>query len=381
MAKDEEEVQDLERIGLLAEEKIDTAYDKDKVEKIVRKMKKKYEESGVSTEKVTGDLAKLRSAVTGGQGTDVRIESPYALQKSKSPFIRVLGGIYLKIQNPMTKLGNFMARLPGAKALEFNLYCANLPYTATQYVGLVATASIAVAVLLSLMTIVFSGIIGTLNFGLLLLAAFGGFFITGLIGMLRPGQIAQVRGKEIDKELPFALRHLATEIRAGVSLHRGFRALAAGGYGTFSEEMSRTIREMDEGLPTEDALENLRLRTKSIALKRSTLHIIRAVRTGGNLSTVIGDIAEEVSQDLRLKMTEFSEKMNFIGVLFIVFGIVLPVLTSVLAGIRHAPIGTGGNFFQMIPLTIPVIIALFGFAFPAMLAVIIFIIKASEPTA
>ena len=378
MAKKKEEVQDLEKIGLLAEE---TTYNKDQVEDIVKKMKKKYKERGVSEEKVTGDLAKLRSAVTGGAGPEVRIESPYALKKSKSPIVRVIGGIYLKMQNPMTKLGNFMARFPGAKALEFNLYCANLPYTATQYVGLVATAAIAVAVLLALLTVIFSGMIGTMNPGLLMLAVLGGFFFTAMIGMIRPGQIAQVRGKEIDKELPFALRHLATEIRAGVSLHRGFRSLATGGYGTFSEEMSRTIREMDEGLPTEDALENLRLRTKSIALKRSTLHIIRAVRTGGNLSEVIGDIAEEVSSDLRLKMVEFSEKMNFIGVLFIVFGIVLPVLTSVLAGIRHAPIGTGGSFFQMIPLTIPVIIALFGFVFPAMLAVIIFIIKASEPTA
>ena len=160
MAKKDKDIQNLETIGLLAEEKINTAYDKDKVENIVKKMKRKYKEEGISEEKVTGDLAKLKSAVSGKQEANIRIESPYAIQKSKSQIVRIIGDLYLKIQNPMSKLGNFMGKFPGTNALQFNLYCANLPYTTTQYVGLVATAATAVGILLSLFTIILSGIIG-----------------------------------------------------------------------------------------------------------------------------------------------------------------------------------------------------------------------------
>jgi len=63
------------------------------------------------------------------------------------------------------------------------------------------------------------------------------------------------------------------------------------------------------------------------------------MRTGGNLSDAMSQIAEDVSFELRMRTRDFAEKMNFFGVLFIVTAIVLPVFLAIVAGITNAPIG------------------------------------------
>ena len=66
-------------------------------------------------------------------------------------------------------------------------------------------------------------------------------------------------------------------------------------YGELSEEFSRTINEIEEGTDTKLALRHMALRTQSKALRNSLIHVIRALRTGGNLSVIMNDIADDVS--------------------------------------------------------------------------------------
>jgi flagellar protein FlaJ len=174
-----------------------------------------------------------------------------------------------------------------------------------------------------------------------------------------PKQKANSRGSACSIELPFALRHMATELKAGIGLYKAIQAIASADYGILSEEFARTINEIEEGTDTSVALKHMALRTQSRPLKTTLTHIIRAMRIGGNLSNIMNEIADEVSDDMKNRINSFAQQMNFFAVIFIFIGIVLPVAIMILGAIRNSPLGASGeSLFKAVPLT-PEVMLLF----------------------
>jgi len=224
--------------------------------------------------------------------------------------------------------------------LDFNLYSANMMYSARQWIALTTITAPIVATVVLIGIGVFSALLG-IPFWLSIIFAIVSFLFSVVAMFLIPKQKAQARGKAISRELPFALRHIATQLSAGIGLYRTIQTVATADYGVLSEEFSRTITEIEEGTDTRDALRHLALRTQSQSLRNALMHTIRALRTGGNLSSIMNEIANDVAFQLRMRVKEFSEKMNFIGVLFIFMAIVIPVFIAILGGISITPMFSG----------------------------------------
>ncbi|MEM4327116.1 MAG: type II secretion system F family protein, partial [Candidatus Diapherotrites archaeon] len=106
----------------------------------------------------------------------------------------------------------------------------------------------------------------------------------------------------------------------------------------------------------------------------SLFHIIRAMKTGGSLSEIMNIIAEDVSFDTRVRIKEFSEKLNFFGVIFIFAAIVVPVFIAVLGAVTNSPVSLGG---LVIPSTL-VLIAFFVIM-PGLLGILVFYLKMTQP--
>jgi flagellar protein FlaJ len=205
-------------------------------------------------------------------------------------------------------------------------------------------------------------------------------FAAAVIAMFMvPKQRAVARGNAVSLELPFALRHMSTEIRAGIGLFRTIQAIASSDYGELSEEFARVITEVEEGVDTQEALKHLALRTQSKALRSALIHIVRALKTGGNLSESMNQIAEDVSFELRISVGEFGQKMNFFGVVFIFAAIVLPVMIAILGSIRNSPIKAYMPSFEMLPLTLPIMAVIYLFIMPFILGIFLLYIKNSQP--
>jgi flagellar protein FlaJ len=204
--------------------------------------------------------------------------------------------------------------------------------------------------------------------------------IATLIALFIPKYKANARGEACSVELPFALRHMATELRAGIGLYKTIQAVAIADYGVLSEEFSRTINEIEEGTDTSLALRHLALRTQSRPLKMAIMHIIRAMRIGGNLSGIINEIANDVADDLKNRISAFSQKMNLFSVIFIFIGIVIPVGVTILGAIRNSPITSGGQeLFKAIPLSPPIMFVIYFVALPALFLMLNFIIYSIQP--
>ena len=353
--------------------------DMSKVDAIVNRIKAKYEQQGLLGETETDNLKELRSLISEGKRAKIEVLKPADLSYSFNPMVRGIGAIYTKFRTIFEFIAKkILAKLPESRVLAYELYSADINYSVSQYL---AIASVTIFLFNLVITVALFSIF--LLFGVsflipLILCII--FFIGSIFFVLRyPSMVAKRRAKEIDSNLPFALRHMATLLRVGVDLYKAIRTVTVSDYGVLSQEFTRTILEVEEGQDIKDALRALSLRTKSFALKNAINHLLRALKSGGNLSEIMTTIADDVSYQMSTEIEAFSGKMNFFGVIYIFVGIIVPVMFAILAGIRNAPLGSNVSFFSALPLTPAVIIISFLVIFPMLLLALLLYIKSIRP--
>jgi flagellar protein FlaJ len=355
--------------------------DMDAVDKIVNTMKKKYAEEGLEltpqNSEVKGKLGELRGIIAEDKYAKVQIQKVEELGEFHSPLVRGLGKFYLALQGILNPIKGIVSNFGLVKGLNYSLYSANMKYSAQQYLALAISGAVIAFIFAGIGTFAALGLLGRVKpFFLVLLpivvAIIVAFFILFIILMI-PKSNAKKRADLISAELPFALRHMATELKAGIGLYKTLQAIASADYGVLSEEFARTINEVEEGTDTKDALHNFAIRTESKALRDALLHIVRALKTGGNLSEIMNSIAGDVSFEMRMKVRDFAEKMNFFGVIFVVGAIVMPVFIAILGGITNAPMQIG------VPISPLLILLFFCPVMPMILALLVYYIKISQP--
>ena len=355
--------------------------DLEEVDKIVERVKKKYSEEGVELEGVSGRLKELRGIIAEGKQAKLEVQTVEDLKAFRSPLVRDLGKFYLSAKAILKPLESLINLFPQMKQLSFYLYSANMRYSAKQYAALITAVTAIVFVFslaLSSLVVAFLPISILPKILIIILVSIIAAFMTIVVGFLVPRRNAQQRGDAISRELPFALRHMATELKAGIGLYRTIQTIAVADYGFLSEEFARAITEIEEGTDTKLALRHLALRTQSRALRNAMIHVIRALTTGGNLSEVMNDIADDVSFELRMKIRDFGEKMNFFGVIYIYLAIVVPVFITILGMIKVTPMETGA-VFQALPLD-PITLAIFYLLImPFILVYLIVFVSMSQP--
>ncbi len=353
-----------------------------KVDKIVSSMKKKYKEEGIEFEEVGGKLRELRDIISEGEGKEVEVQTVQELTGYKSGGVRALGNVYLKLSGLSKGVQKVVEKFPQVRQLSFYLYSANMRFSAKQFLALITAAAmmvfiISLVVLITVFSFIQTDLILKLVFIPLLSFVFAA--ITVVIGLLIPRRRAHARGNAMSIELPFALRHMATELKAGIGLYRTLQTIAVADYGVLSEEFARTITEVEEGTDTKIALRHFALRCHSKALRNALIHVIRALKTGGNLSEIMGDIAEDVAFELRTKIRDFAEKMNFFAAIYIYLAIVVPVFIAILASIKTLPVAQGTNLLDALPIDITMATLFYLVGMPLVLIYLIVFVSMSQP--
>lgn len=359
------------------------------IDLIVERMKHKYKQEGLEFNEVEGQLGELKDIIsgTGQKGVEVGVD---ALREGKNAFIRILGHLYFSLHGFFEWVSKRIETFPQMKTLNYYLYSANMSYSSKQWVAIVSVVSVLVFIAvfsfgeLAFLLLRFFGqqrgltlspLVVTLSYVLPVIVALFFSVAAVVVGLLVPKMNAERRGDECSTELPFALRHMATELRAGIGLYKTIQTIAKADYGVLSEEFTRAISEIEEGTDTKDALRHFAARTQSRPLANALRHIIRALRTGGNLSEIMGSIASDVSFDLRMKVREYSEKLNFFGVIFIFMGIVAPVFVGVMGAIVNGGLPLGFS----IPLTPPVIMIFYFLIMPTLLGGLAYYLYVTQP--
>ncbi len=348
--------------------------DIEQVERIVDRMKKKYKQEGIEFEEVGGKLGELRGIVAEGDQAKVNVQSVEELQEFNNPFVKSLGKVYLAFRKVFEPIVGIMNRMPIASDIRYYLFSANMRFSLKQWLALSVSAA-AIVWVFSFLVLAALSVLLEVTFAFPLLISGVCAMFTLLIMYLIPKSRAQARGNDVSVELPFTLRQMSTELKAGIGLYKVIQTISTSDYGVVSEEFGRTITEIEEGTDTKDALRHFALRSQSKALRNALFHLIRALKTGGNLSEVMNDIAEDVSFELRLRISDFAEKMNFFGVIYIFIAIVAPVFIGILGTVTNAPMTAFGSLsFPPLMIAVTYIVA-----FPAILGIMLFYLKAIEP--
>jgi len=131
----------------------------------------------------------------------------------------------------------------------------------------------------------------------LLVGAFIGFMLPRLwLGRRKSGRLGA-----FNKQLPDTITLLANGLRAGSSFLQAVELVVRESRPPVSTEFSRVIREVNLGLPFEQAMENMvrRVRSDDLELMATAINIQHTV--GGNLAEILDSIAFTIRERIRIK--------------------------------------------------------------------------------
>jgi tight adherence protein B len=131
----------------------------------------------------------------------------------------------------------------------------------------------------------------------LLAAAFIGFMLPRFwLGRRKSGRLSA-----FNKQLPDTITLLANGLRAGSSFLQAVELVVRESRPPVSTEFSRVIREVNLGLPFDQAMENMvrRVRSDDLELMATAINIQHTV--GGNLAEILDSIAFTIRERVRIK--------------------------------------------------------------------------------
>lgn len=130
----------------------------------------------------------------------------------------------------------------------------------------------------------------------------------------------------ISREIPFALRQMVIELKSGKGLNDVLLSISESDYGILSTEFLRVINEVKYGMYIEDSLTNMSKRVNSQSLNRLIYQIITSKKLGSNLSKALSIIAEDTAFDMRIKLKNYSQKLNAFIMIYTFLVILIPVV-------------------------------------------------------
>jgi tight adherence protein B len=132
---------------------------------------------------------------------------------------------------------------------------------------------------------------------------------------------------------------LANSLRAGSSFLQSIEMVVREAQPPISTEFSRVIREVNLGLPLDDALANLGRRMKSDDLDLMTTAIAIQHSVGGNLAEILDTIAYTIRERVRIKgeIRTLTAQQRMSGYVVGFLPVALVILLSVIAPSFMAP--------------------------------------------
>jgi tight adherence protein B len=233
----------------------------------------------------------------GGSGVSARLERyASAREVGKAAESSGQGGIaeLLEKSVALAQLNKVVEQRDFGANLAREIARADLKLKPSEYLAIWAGSIIGIPLLF----IVFSLALPALRTPIaLLVGAFIGFMLPRIWLGRRKGS----RLNAFNKQLPDTITLLANALRAGSSFLQAVEMVVRESRPPISTEFQRVIREVNLGLPFEQAMENMvrRVRSDDLELMATAINIQHTV--GGNLAEILDSIAFTIRERIRIK--------------------------------------------------------------------------------
>jgi tight adherence protein B len=192
------------------------------------------------------------------------------------------------INDLFSLMGKQFTNLSFTKKLEDNLSKADVLLRTDEFIGL------------NILSALFGGLIGFALFGKSAPTA-----IFALLGIFLPGFVIylkkQKRAALLNEEIGESLTGMSNSLRAGYSFQQAMDLISKENDGPLAMEYRRTLREINLGITTEQALQNLIQRAENDDLDLMVSAVLIQRQIGGNLAEVFDKIAETIRQRIRMQ--------------------------------------------------------------------------------
>jgi tight adherence protein B len=171
---------------------------------------------------------------------------------------------------------------------------ADLKLKPSEYLGIWAGSIVGVPFIMWVLSFVLPSLGSPL---FLLIGAFIGFMLPRFwLSRRKNGRLSA-----FNKQLPDTITLIANALRAGSSFLQAIELVVRESRPPISTEFSRVIREVNLGLPFDQALENMVRRVRSDDLELMATAISIQHQVGGNLAEILDSIAFTIRERVRIK--------------------------------------------------------------------------------
>jgi tight adherence protein B len=231
----------------------------------------------------------------GGSPLSARLER-YAAGNSAKAASSGSGGLQEMIASSvaLAQLNKVVEQRDFGANLARDIARADLKIKVSEFLAIWAASIVGIPLLMVLFSIGFPALRSPIA---LLVGAFIGFMLPRFwLGRRKAGRL-----NAFNKQLPDTITLLANALRAGSSFLQAIELVVRESRPPVSLEFGRVIREVNLGLPFEQALENMvrRVRSDDLELMATAISIQHTV--GGNLAEILDSIAYTIRERVRIQ--------------------------------------------------------------------------------
>lgn len=235
-------------------------------------------------------------ASSGNSGISDRLER-YASGKTDAPKASTGQGPISDLiaqSAAMANLNKVVEQRDFGANLQRELARADLKLKPSEFLFIWGGSIVGVPVLMFIFSFVFPALGNPLA---LLIGALIGFFLPRFwLNRRKNGRL-----NAFNKQLPDTITLIANALRAGSSFLQAIELVVRESRPPISTEFSRVIREVNLGLPFDQALENMVRRVRSDDLELMATAISIQHQVGGNLAEILDSIAYTIRERVRIK--------------------------------------------------------------------------------
>jgi pilus assembly protein TadC len=137
------------------------------------------------------------------------------------------------------------------------------------------------------------------------------------------------RSEKVEKILPDMMQIIANNVKSGMTPHQALSASAREEFEPLSSEIKNAVKEGTGVKSFTTALLDIRKRIKSVMLERVLKLLSSSFKTGGNLSILLNDIANDIRETQALKKDMQTKTKTYMA--FILFTVIFgtPLLLAI----------------------------------------------------
>lgn len=136
---------------------------------------------------------------------------------------------------------------------------------------------------------------------------------------------ARKRSRRLEKNLPYALRHMLIEVKSGISLYEAMVSVSDG-YGEASEEFQTIVKDINGGKPQVEALEDSIIRNPSKQYRRAMWQMINALKSGTDISRTLESLVESMVKQQKLAVKRYGKELNPYVLMYLMIAVIVPSL-------------------------------------------------------